>query len=121
MQVPACLGDFEQASAELESAVTASGQNVDDLYNVVCAAALSSRALSAKEAAQSARFADRTFELLRHMIAQGYNKSDQLKFDPDFASLRADPRFLKLLSELEPPASYAALWRSQWHYVARAR
>ena len=71
IQVAAWLGEFEEASSLLESAVTASAQSTDDLYNVVCAAALSSQALSAKDAAQSAKFADRTIELLRQMVAQG--------------------------------------------------
>jgi tetratricopeptide (TPR) repeat protein len=103
--VPAWLGDFEHAATELEAAVTATGQNNDDFYNVACAAALCSQALSGKDAAQSQKFAYRTFELLRQMIAQGYKNANQRKSDADFASLHADRRFMEVLSQLEPPAT----------------
>ncbi len=119
IQVPARLGEFEKASAQLEAAVKAVGQNMDDLYYVACAAALSSQALSAKDASQAAKFADRTFELLRQLVAQGYSNAEQLKSDEDLASLHADPRFIKLLSELEPPATYAGVWRADIDFESK--
>ena len=119
IQVPACLGDFEAASTELESAVTAVGENTDDMYKVACAAALCSQALAAKDPAQSAKFADRTFELLQQMVFQGYRKADQLKGDADFVSLHGDPRFIALLSRLEAPAAYAALWRADVEFESK--
>ena len=62
---------------------------------------------------------DDTFELLRQMVAQGYNRAEQLKSDADFAGLHADPRFIELLSELEPPATCAALWRADMHFESK--
>jgi len=94
IQVPAWLGEFEPASAQLESAITASGQSADDLYNVACAAALCSQAFVAKDVGQSEQLADRTITLLQQMVANGYKNVQQLKSDADFASLHADPRFL---------------------------
>jgi len=94
IQVPAWLSEFEPASAQLESAITASGQSADDLYNVACAAALCSQAFVAKDVAQSQQLADRTITLLQQMVANGYKNVQQLKSDADFASLHADPRFL---------------------------
>ena len=88
--------------------MTATSQNVDDLYNVACAVALSSQALSAKAPAQSARFTGLTVELLERMVSQGYRSVELLKSDPDFASLHGDPRFIALLSELEGPTTSAA-------------
>ena len=116
IQVPAWLGDSAQASMELKSSVTALGANSDDLYNVACAAALSSQAFATRDPAQSQNFADRAMELLQQIVAQGYSKVDQLKADPDFASLHADPRFLALLATMEPPAKYATVLSSdtQW-------
>ncbi len=120
--VPAWLGDFEHAATELEAAVTATGQandNFDDFNNVVCAAALCSQALSAKDATQSQKLADRTFELLRQMVDQGYTNANQLKSDADFASLHTDPRFMEALSQLEPPATWAGLWRADVEYESK--
>jgi formylglycine-generating enzyme required for sulfatase activity len=119
IQVPAWLGDFEQASTELESAVTAAGQSTDDLYNVACAAAMSSQAFAEKDPTQSQKFADRTIQLLRQMVAQGYSNASQLKSDADFASLHGTPRFIELLSRMEPPATYAALWRADVEFESK--
>ena len=119
VQVPAWLGELEQASAELESAVTASGQNADKLYYVACAAALSSKALSAKNITQSKQMADRTIELLKQSVANGYRDLKQLTSDADFASLHADPRFLALLETIEARAKYAALWRADVEIESR--
>jgi formylglycine-generating enzyme required for sulfatase activity/tetratricopeptide (TPR) repeat protein len=119
--VVAGLGEFEQASAELEAAATGERPVGDELYyyNVACAAALCSHALSGKDAAQSQKFADRTFELLRQVIAQGYTNANQLKSDADFASLHGDPRFVALLSQLEPPATWSGLWRADVEYESK--
>ncbi len=119
IQVPAWLGEFEPASAQLESAVTATVQNANDLYNVACAAALSSHALSTKDTAQSQQMADRTITLLQQLVANGYKNVQQLKADPDFASLHADPRFLTLLDSMEAPAKYAALWRADVEFESK--
>ena len=117
--VPAWLGEFEQASQQLESAATASSQSADDLYNTACAAALSLQASVAKDAAQSQKFADRTMELLRQLVAQGYSNAERLKADPDFASLHQDPRFIELLAQLEQPARYSALWRADVEFESK--
>jgi formylglycine-generating enzyme required for sulfatase activity/tetratricopeptide (TPR) repeat protein len=117
--VPAWLGDFDQASMELESAIRAVGQNHDDLYDIACAAALSSKALSGKDGAHSRQFADRTFQLLRHMSTLGYTNANQLKSNADFVSLHADPRFMEVLSQLEPPPIYSALWRADVEYESK--
>ena len=119
IQVPAWLGEFEPASAQLESAITASGQSADDIYNVACAAALSSQAFGAKDVAQSQQLADRAITLLQQVIAQGYRNAEQLKSDADFASLHADPRFLALLASMEAPAKYAALWRADVEFESK--
>ncbi len=119
--VLAGLGEFEQASAELEAAATGERPVGDELYyyNLACAAALCSQALSGKDAAQSQKFADRTFELLQQVIAQGYTNANQLKSDADFASLHADRRFMEVLSQLEPSATWAGLWRADVEYESR--
>ncbi|HQZ66326.1 MAG TPA: SUMF1/EgtB/PvdO family nonheme iron enzyme, partial [Planctomycetaceae bacterium] len=119
IQVPAWLGEFEPASAQLESAVTATAQNANDLYNVACAAALSSHAFSTKDTAQSQQMADRTITLLQQLVANGYKNAQQLKSDPDFASLHADARFLALLETMEVPAKYAALWRADVEFESK--
>jgi len=77
------------------------------------------QALSAKDAVQSAKFADRTFDLLGQMVTQGYSDADQHKSDPDFASLHPDPRFTELLAQLEAPATYAALWRADVEFESK--
>ena len=112
IQVSAWLGDFEQASAQLESAATTFGQSAEDLYNVACAAALASQAAAGQDAAQAEKFADRAVELLQQTVALGYGKFAHLKADADLASLYADPGFLAWLNELEPPANYSAVWRA---------
>ena len=119
IQVPAWLGDFDQAFAQLESAVTASGHNIDDLYNVARAAAMSSQALAARDAAQSATFADRALELLGQAIALGYRNVRQLKLDADLASLHLDSRFRGLLARLEPLNAYAGLWRADVDFESK--
>lgn len=120
IQVPAWLGDFDQASTKLESAVSlATAQNNDELYNVACAAALCSQGLSGKDATQAEKFADRTFELLRQLMTRGYTNANQLKSNADFASLHGDHRFVELLSQLEPPATYAALWQADVQYESK--
>ncbi|MBC7965454.1 MAG: SUMF1/EgtB/PvdO family nonheme iron enzyme [Fuerstia sp.] len=119
IQVPAWLGEFEPSAAQLESAVTACGQNLDEIHHVARAAAMSSQALSASDTVQSEKLADRTLELLRQIIAQGYNNIRHLKDDPDLASLHGDSRFLGLLARLEPPAAYAGLWRADVDFESK--
>ncbi len=112
IQVPAWLGESAQASTELESSVTALVTNIDDLYNVACAAALCSQAFATRDPAQAQHFADRAMELLKQIAAKGSKFIPQMKSDPDFASLHGDSRFLTLLATIEPPAKYATVQSS---------
>ncbi|MFP6766226.1 MAG: tetratricopeptide repeat protein, partial [Planctomycetaceae bacterium] len=116
IQVSAWLDDFEQA---LENLQQASEQHTDNLYNIACAAALSSQAFDGKDAAHSQAFADRALELLQQLVTAGDSNVGQLKSDPDFASLHADPRFHALLADLEPPARYAGLWQTDVNFESK--
>ncbi len=109
IQVPAWLGESAQASTALESSATALGANSDDLYNVACAAALSSQAFATRDPAQSLHFADRAMELLQQIVAKGSTLIPQMKSDADFASLHGNPRFSALLATIEPTAKYATV------------
>ena len=119
MQVCAWLGEFDQASIHLEAAATRFGQSADELYDITCAAALSSHAAAAKDPEMSQKFADRAIELMRQTIALGYRKISHLKTDADLASLFADPRFLALVAELEPPARFSALCQTDLDYESK--
>ena len=55
-------------------------------YNLACSLALMGRK-------------DESFRTLEKAIRLGYRDFDHLKKDPDFKSLREDPRFLKLVSQ----------------------
>jgi adenylate cyclase len=42
--------------------------------------------------------ADRAIELLERVCAQGWGQRDWMERDPDYDSLRGDPRFQKILA-----------------------
>jgi adenylate cyclase len=63
----------------------------DELSTLLCAACLSSR-LGQKEEA---------LDFLERVFARGWGKRDWVEHDPDYDSLRDDPRFKKLVARLK--------------------
>ena len=119
IQLPAWLGEYDKAWEQFQTAATASAQSENDLYNVACAGALCSQAIQPKDAEQAKKFADRTFELWDQLIKRGYRNVTQLKADVDFVSLHGDPRFAKLLEQIEPAPRFAALWQADIHFESK--
>lgn len=58
------------------------------IYNIACVHALQGHA-------------DEAFAALRRAARRGFRRTGQLQRDPDLATLRADPRFAPLITELE--------------------
>ena len=119
IQLLAWLGEFEQAIEQLDSAVVIFGRDIDDLYRVASAAALSTQALADKDPVQSEIFANRSIEVLRQLVALGYTDAYQMKGDPDFTWLHGDPRFVAVLEEIEGSSKYAALWRADIEFESK--
>jgi tetratricopeptide (TPR) repeat protein len=63
----------------------------DDMSALVCAACLHARAGQKDEALQ----------ILERVFARGWGKRDWIEHDPDYDSLRDDPRFQRLLARLK--------------------
>jgi serine/threonine protein kinase/tetratricopeptide (TPR) repeat protein len=100
IQVPAWLGDYTEATRQLESAIGAPTKGENYRYKVACAASLCSKAAFAKSPEQSKQFADRAIEILGELIRGGYSKKQQLQEDPDFENLHDDVRFASLIMEM---------------------
>ena len=81
-------GQLERARQWAERALDADRNEPAIMYNVACAYIL----LGDKEEA---------LDLLERSVKQGYGHRSWLAHDPDLAPLRDNPRFLKLLQELE--------------------
>ncbi len=63
----------------------------DDMSALVCAACLHARAGMKDEAIQ----------ILERVFARGWGKRDWIEHDPDYDSLRDDPRFIQLVAKLK--------------------
>ena len=63
----------------------------DDMSALVCAACLHARAGMKDEAIQ----------ILERVFARGWGKRDWVEHDPDYDSLRDDPRFIQLVAKLK--------------------
>jgi hypothetical protein len=66
---------------------------------------------------------EKAFEHLEKAVQQGYAQPDMLSSDPDFAALRSDPRFAKLVEQArknQRPCAYSAenrqfdFWLGEW-------
>ncbi len=101
IQFSAWLGDYADATRQLESAIGAPSKTEADRYFVACAASLCSKAALAKSPELAKQFADQTFEILGDLIRGGYKNKKQLGEDPDFAHLHKDFRFASLFMEFE--------------------
>jgi adenylate cyclase len=75
----------------LEWSQRALDQYPDDLSTVINAACLSARAGRKDEA----------LVFLERVSARGWGKRDWIEHDPDYDTLRDDPRFQKLLANLK--------------------
>ena len=99
IQLPAWLGDYAEATKQLESALGSRSNTKDDHYDIACAASLCSKAALEKNPEQAKQFSDRTFVILGGLIRVGYSNKQQLEEDPDFANLHADVRFAALIKK----------------------
>jgi hypothetical protein len=91
------LGRHEEAQkeAELLRIKFASKQISYDLARTY---ALCSLASSADKEAQQ-RYRGRALDCLEHAVKQGLDQWDDIRYEPDLASLRSDPRFSKILEQ----------------------
>lgn len=110
--VPAWLGEFAQAADALQSALAVPDLSTYNFYFLARAAAVSSQAAVATDAAQSKKFAEQANELLRKSVGQGYGSIADLKADADFVSLHRNEKFIAFLAEHEPASDYATLWHA---------
>ncbi|MFM7865714.1 MAG: hypothetical protein ACKPHU_15980, partial [Planctomycetaceae bacterium] len=95
----------------MEEAVVNYSANAEDLYNIACAAALSSEAFGRLQLAeQQAIFQRRALEILKKAIQMpnGYSNLDHLLQDVDLAGLHEQPEFLALTEKMSH-ASYPAI------------
>lgn len=97
----------------LDSAAARHAGSVYDLYNIACAAALSSSILRQLEIPDGAtQLREKALSLLTACISGGYSNGQHLSSDADFAELHSDPRFTRLLSQLLPADRAAGLWQA---------
>ncbi len=87
----ATLGEGSQARALAERALRARPDDVGTAYNMACAHAVLGDA-------------DRAIELLQRAVSKGWSSPSWLSQDPDFDSLRGDPRFQGILADLQRKA-----------------
>ena len=87
----ATLGEVSQARSLAERALRARPDDVGTAYNMACAHAVLGDA-------------DRAIELLQRAVSKGWSSPSWLAQDPDFDSLRGDPRFERILADLQREA-----------------
>ena len=94
--------DYPRSADLFAAAIEAGADDPDSLYNAACASALAGRPQVA-------------FGLLERAVAAGYGNVENLKKDPDLASLHADPRWGQLVERTEKAARalISALQRAQ--------
>lgn len=89
------LGQLQQAAIDANSCAEREPTNSDSLYVAACVASLSARKLNSQE------LSDNALELLERAIACGASR-ERAQADPDFAALRGDPAFQKLVAPSRP-------------------
>ncbi len=113
IQMLAAGKDPAAVIAALDAAAARHASSVDDLYNIACAAALSSSILRQLEVPDgAAQLREKALSLLTACITGGYSDGQHLSSDADFAELHSDPRFTRLLSQLLPAERAAGLWHA---------
>jgi formylglycine-generating enzyme required for sulfatase activity len=111
IQMLAAGKDPAAVIAALDAAAARHAGSVDDLYNIACAAALSSSILRQLEIPDgSAQLREKALSLLTACITGGYSDGQHLSSDADFAELHSDPRFTRLLPQLLPADRAVGLW-----------
>jgi tetratricopeptide (TPR) repeat protein len=87
-------------------------KNISNLYDAACAYALcaagvaygkSPGQLSAEEAAARKRYADRALETLSALTQLGFKDAANFEIDPDFAAIRQEEGYRRLLASLKTP------------------
>ncbi|MFM8727786.1 MAG: formylglycine-generating enzyme family protein, partial [Planctomycetaceae bacterium] len=113
IQMLAAGKDSAAVIMALDAAASRHADSVDDLYNIACAAALSSGILRQLEiAAGAVQLRDQAVTLLTACIDGGYSNGQHLSGDTDFAELDTDARFSQLLSRLLPADRTAGVWHA---------
>jgi len=87
----------------LDAAATRYAKSGGDLYNIACAAAVSARILRQLDVADGAeKLRDKAISLLTDSTKEGFRHLEHIASDVDLLELNADPRFVRLLSEIGP-------------------
>ncbi len=104
IQMLAAGKDSAAVMTAVNAAATRHAKDANDLYNIACAAALSSRILRELDVPDGASLLrEKSLALLTACLSGGYQNYDHLAADPDFAELHGDARFLASLESLLPP------------------
>ena len=104
----AYLTDGKDAAMELiQRFRQEQGRDIDQLYNILCAAALCADAASETD---KSSFINVALEILESMVAQEYANGILMTSDADLVVLHREPRFIAALNKIDPPRPNTGIW-----------
>jgi serine/threonine protein kinase/formylglycine-generating enzyme required for sulfatase activity len=117
--VRACLDDPAAALEKAEARVKEKPRDYETLLWAARAYGWCARALSTKDGPRSVKYADRSFELLKEAIAQGFDPMGNFHFDRDLEGLLEDHAgFREFTSRLPVQPRYVSLQASSPDRIA---
>ncbi len=99
-------GEHEEAARIARRLVMKPPLSSEIYVEAACALALCSGATS--DPTLRSKYAQESLESIRMACAEGWKDFERFKVDPDLDPIRGDPRFQRLLQELQNPATAAA-------------